>query len=471
MTTTADRTLLRGAIIITVDPSFPSEFEGDILIEGQVIKEIAPRIEVDEASTKVVDLAGRIVVPGFVDTHRHIWQTPFRYAGADWTIVQYAVAMWGLAGPAYEPEDQYIALRIGLAEALNAGVTQVYDWNHNVNTPDHADETVRAHRDSGARVVFGYGQGSPDWATFLDPAIGVSTPPPSEDIARVQNQYYSSANQLTTLALAARGPEVSPIEVVQLETEQARRLGLRQSIHIGNGSWAHIRPVKQMHDLGLLGDDITWVHGNGLYDEDLQLIADTGGKASCAPELESHMGHGPVAIKRFLDRGVRPALSVDTCTNVSGDMFAIMRAALAITRGDYQNAQIAEGVDPTKAALKTTDVIEFGTLRGAESNGLGDITGTLTPGKQADLVVISTDSPSMIPMNYAAGAVVMGANAGNVEHVLVAGRFVKKDFKLVDTDLVWLRTNAEAVRDRLFARVGGTRGGWLPSMEGADVSR
>jgi cytosine/adenosine deaminase-related metal-dependent hydrolase len=469
--TTATRRLLRGATIIAVDPAYPSEFEGDILIEDDTIAAIATHLDVDSASTEVIDLSGRIIVAGFVDTHRHIWQTPFRYAGADWTITQYAVAMWGLAGPAYDPEDLYIALRLGLAEALNAGVTQVFDWNHNINSPEHADETVRAHRDSGARVVFGYGQGSPDWNTFLDPAIGVSIPPPNEDIARVQSQYYSSSDQLTTLALAARGPEVSPIEVVAMESAQARRLGLRQSIHIGNGSWAHIRPVKQMHDLGLLDDTITWVHGNGLYDEDLQLIADSGGKASCAPELESHMGHGPVAIKRFLDRGVRPALSVDTCTNVSGDMFAIMRAALAITRGDYQNVQIAEGIDPTKAALRTNDVIEFATLRGAQSNGLDAITGTLSPGKKADLVVISTNSPSMIPLNYAAGAVVMGANAGDVEHVLVGGRFVKRDHRLVDTDIRWLRENAESVRDRLFARVGGTKGGWLPSMEGADVSR
>ncbi|MBL5973677.1 MAG: 5-methylthioadenosine deaminase [Candidatus Leucobacter sulfamidivorax] len=467
----AERTLLRGATIVAVDPNYPSEFVGDILIEGQVIKEIAPRIEVDPGAVRVVELEGRIITPGFVDTHRHIWQTPFRYAGADWTIVQYAVAMWGMAGPIYTPEDQYAALRLGLADALNAGVTQVYDWNHNVNTPDHADETVRAHRDSGARVVFGYGQGSPDWATFLDPEVGVSTPPPSDDIERILNQYYSSADQLTTLGLAARGPEVSPIEVVQLETAQARRLGLRQSIHIGNGSWAHIRPVRMMQNLGLLGEDITWIHGNGLYDEDLQLIADSGGKASCAPELESHMAHGPVAIRRFLDRGVRPSLSVDTCTNVSGDMFAIMRAALAMTRADYQNAEIAEGRDPSSAALKTSDVIEFATLRGAESNGLDQITGTLTPGKQADLVVIDTNAPNLLPLNYAAGAVVMGAHPGNVEHVLVAGRFVKRDFELVGIDGAWLRREADAVRDRLFERVGATRGGWIPGLGDADVSR
>src|SRR5207245_626095 len=257
---------------------------------------------------------------------------------------------------------------------------------------------------------------------------------PSEDIRRVRTQYYSSDDSLLTLALAARGPEVSPMAVVAAEAQQARELGLRSSIHIGNGAWAHIRPVKMMHDAGLLGDDITWVHCNTLSDQELELIASSGGTASIAPELELHMGHGHPAISRLLKVGIRPSLSVDTCTNVSGDLFAIMRATLSVARGDYNAAIINTGIMPTEVVLSTNDVLEFATLQGARANGLEGRAGSLSPGKEADIVVIDTDTPNLIPLNYGAGALVMGAHPGNVALVLVGGTLVKRASPLVGVD-------------------------------------
>ncbi len=442
-----------------------TQFTGDILMEHGVITEVSPRIPADAANCEIVDVTGKIVVPGFADTHRHIWQSPFRYVGADWLISHYAKAMWGTAGPVYTPDDLYMAIWLGLAEALNAGVTQVFDWNHNVNSPEHADATVSAHRDSGARVVFGYGQSSAVWREMLDPAVGTSRAMPSADLERVRSKYYSSDDGLLTLAMAARGPEVSPMDVVAAEAKQARSLGLRQSIHIGNGAWAHKQPVRLMAEQGLLGDDITWVHCNTLTDEQLQLIADSGGTASCATELEQHMGHGDPAINRLLAVGLRPSLSVDTCTNVSGDLFAVMRATLAAARA-ASNARVLEtGVMLTAVEIGACDVLEFGTLQGAAANGLGGKTGSIETGKRADLVVIAANSPNLMPITYAAGSVVMGAHPGNVDAVLVDGKFVKRDGVLVNIDSARLKTDSENLRDRLFAKIGVPVGPWIPSLD------
>lgn len=220
------RILLKGATVLTAEPGVADSSVKDILIEGTKIAALAPSIPVDKASCEVIDATDKIVCPGFVDTHRHLWQSPFRYFGADWLIAHYAKAMWGMAGPVYTPDDVYLSIRIGLADALNAGVTQVFDWNHNIITPEHADAAVRAHRNSGARVVFGYGQGTPVWAEMLNPAIGTSRAMPSGDLARVKKEYYSARDGLLTLALAARGPEVSPMDVVAAEARQAAELDL-----------------------------------------------------------------------------------------------------------------------------------------------------------------------------------------------------------------------------------------------------
>jgi cytosine/adenosine deaminase-related metal-dependent hydrolase len=459
----AQRKLLRGGTVIPVKGGdLPAEFVGDVLIEDGKIAAIAPRLDVAPEHAEVVDMTDHIVLPGFVDTHRHMWQSIFRYAGTDWVLADYANAMWRILGPIFEPEDTYLSLRVGLAEALNAGVTQVYDWNHNLNSPDHADAAVAAHRDSGARVVLGYGQSSQTWAQILDPAIGASVEPPSADIVRLRNQYYASDAQLLTLGMAARGPECSPMHIVEQEARLAAELGLRSCVHVGNGSWGHMGPIRMMLDAGCDGSTVTWVHCNSVSDSEFDLIRDTGGSVSSATELEQHMGHGHPAIERCIIRGIRPALSVDTCVNVSGDLFSIMRAALSSVRGDIHQRRIERGGDSESMPATTHDVLEFATLSGALANGLGDVTGTLEVGKQADIIAIDCLAPNLMPMTYAAGSVVMGAHPGNVAAVLVAGEFVKRDGKLVDIDLKDLAASAVATRDRLFDRVGAHVGGWMP---------
>ncbi|MTD54718.1 amidohydrolase family protein [Amycolatopsis pithecellobii] len=448
------KTLLRGGTVVPVDPAQAESAVCDVLVDNGVIAAMGPDIVVDPAACEVLDMNGRVLTPGFVDTHRHLWQSLFRYAGADWTIENYVRDMWGKLGPSYTAEDMYVALRIGLAEALDGGCTQIFDWNHNHLTPEHSDAAVAAHRDSGARSILGYGQSMTVLSEFLETGPGAGRTPPSDDIRRLREQYYPSDDQLTRLAMAARGGEVATEEVIAAEARQARELGLRTSIHVGNANWAKVGPVEKQRSAAGLTPDTTWVHCNSLSDRELALIAESGGTVSVAPELELHMAIGPIAIRRLLALGIRPSLSVDTCFNISGEMFSVMRAALSSVRGEVNAAAIASGSNPLSLPLSTRDVLRFATMEGARANGLLDRTGTLEVGKEADIVALDARSANLAPVSYPTGSVVMGANPGNVELVMVRGRIVKRDFALVDTDLDALADRARHCHDRLLTRIG-----------------
>ncbi|MFI1393001.1 amidohydrolase family protein [Streptomyces griseoaurantiacus] len=448
------KTLLRGAVVVPVDPALPESTTADILVENGRIARIAPGIDVDPADCDVMDLTGRILIPGLVDTHRHLWQSLFRYAGADWTIENYVHAMWGVIGPAFEPEDMYVALAVGLAEAVDAGCTQIFDWNHNHLTPEHSDAAVEAHRAAGLRSILGYGQSMTVLAEFLQKGPAGGTAMPSEDIRRLRDRYFSSDDQLTRLAMAARGGETASEAVIAAEARQARDLGIRTSIHAGNATWATVRPVLMQRRAAGLGPDITWVHCNALSDEELGLIADSGATASVSPELELHMAIGPVAIRRLLAVGVEPSLSVDTCLNIGGELFSVMRAALSSVRGEVNAERIADGTTPDTLPLSTRDVLRWATLEGARANGLDQETGTLTVGKRADIVALDARRPNLAPLSHPSGSVVMGANPSNVEMVMVDGKVLKRDFQLVNTDHVALAARAQARQHDMLDRLG-----------------
>lgn len=459
-----ERTILRGGTLITMDSAFPSEFKGDLLIEDGAIAAVAPRIETSDSSCRSYDMTNHIILPGMVDTHRHIWQTLFRYAGADWNLADYGNAMWRLAGPRQTPEDTYLAIRLGIAEALDAGVTQLFDWNHNLNSPEHADAAVAAHRSSGARMILGYGQSAQAWAQIAQSQTRSSIEPPSRDIFRLAAEYYSSDASLTTLALAARGPECSPLSIVADEQAIATELAIRTSVHVGNGRWGAMGPISKVRELGCLTEHITWVHCCSLADSELDLIADSGGSVSVAPELEQHMGHGRPAVRRCLDRGLPPSLSVDTCTNVSGDLFAVMRATLASARADRHARDQATGAELDASSPSVYEALQFATIRGAQANGLAHRTGSLTPGKDADVVAIDTLAPNLVPVVHAAASVVMGAHPGNVDLVFVRGQLVKAGGRILDLDLAALAAEARERSERLLHEVGGTTGGWRPPL-------
>jgi cytosine/adenosine deaminase-related metal-dependent hydrolase len=274
------------------------------------------------------------------------------------------------------------------------------------------------------------------------------------------------------MAFAARGPQFTTLDITADEFRRARDLGLRITLHVVDGVWGTTHPVVQLASRRLLGDDITYVHCNTLTDEDFRHIGDSGATASISPEVELQMGHGFLASLKLMEVGVRPSLSVDIVTSIAGDMFGAMRMLLAGTRAVVNDAALRERriVDPLP--LMSRDVLEFATVQGARACGLEAKTGSLTPGKEADIVLIDTDSLNLMPMNNPHGVVVECAHVGNVDTVIIAGRIVKRDKRLLGVDLQRMRARVDAARNTLFRRANvSSDGSWLPRLysEGADI--
>jgi len=456
-----DRTLIKNATIISVDPEIGDVLGGDILIEGAKIVEISKNIIAD--NVEVIDATNCIAIPGFVDTHRHTWEALLRNAGSDWSLAQYLTAVRVVMGENYTPDHMYIGNLLGALDSLDSGTTTLFDWSHNNNSPDHVDCAIQALRDSGIRAVFGYGNSNTEWNVPND------LPSNYEDIRRVRRDVLSSQDALVTMAIAPRGPQFTPIEITAKDFQVARELGLRISVHVGDGLWGMSRPVVDMQQHGLLGEDVTYVHCNTLADEEFKIIGDSGGHTSISPEIEMQMGHGMPPTLRMLEAGIRPSISSDVVTTTPCDFFNAMRHLISGTRLMVYQTAIANNklVDPLP--LSSRDALEFATLRGAAACGLDHKVGSLKPGKQADIVLVSTDYMNMIPINNPVSAVVEFANVGNIDTVMVAGEIKKRHGKLVGIDFASFRNKVDSARDSLFERAGvPTDGSWIvkPYTEG-----
>ncbi len=458
------RTLIRNATVISMDPAIGDFHDADILIDGRKIAAVQPNLGPVDAT--VIDGRGMIAIPGFIDTHRHTWQCMLRNAAADWSLPQYFGGVRGVMGELYTADDMYVANYIGALEALDAGVTTLYDWSHNNNTPEHADAAIKGLRDSGIRGVYGYGNANREWFPVSD------MPSHFADVARVRKQHFSSDDDMVTMAFAARGPQFATLDVTEQDFLKARELGLRITLHAGDGLWGLDHPIDQLNSRGLLAADTTYVHCCTLSDEEFKLIADTGGTASLSAEVELNMGHGNPATLGLLKHGCRPSISIDVCCSVGGDMFAQMRILMAATRGVVNAEALREHrlVDPLP--VTTRDILDFATLQGARTCGIAHKTGSLTPGKEADIVLLDTNALNMFPINNPIGAVVNDAHTGNIDTVFVGGRIMKRHGKLVHVDVRALRSRMETACDGLFARAGVPRDGtWLPTpyVRGTDA--
>jgi cytosine/adenosine deaminase-related metal-dependent hydrolase len=419
-----------------MDPAVGVVRRGDILVEdGRIAAVTATDDQVDVAGVEVVDVAGKIVMPGFVDTHRHTWQTAFRGLGADWTFDQYRVAMHGTLRPHYRPEDVYLGNLLGRIEALASGVTTMLDWFHCADRPENADAAVAALREAPGRFVFCYGAG----------ARGETDVRP--EITRVRAQLPDDA-----MALGLRGPHATDMDTTAADVVLARELGLRVSVHLHTRAdgGRDLRRIAAMHDRGLLDECTTVVHANGVSDDQVAMLADDGSSVSISPDVELKMGFGWPMTGRLLAAGIRPSLSVDDCPSVSGDMFSAMRTALAVQRG-------------LDGGLAARDVLALATVNGARSCGLDTRTGSITVGKDADLVVLDADDPSIFPVADAAGSVVAAGHPGLVDSVFVAGTAVKRSGRLLGADLPALRGRLLESRDRIAAAAGvPVDGSWTP---------
>ena len=431
------RTLIRGGTVLTLDPALGDFPTGDVLIEGDRIVAVGPGLTNGDA--EVIDAAGMIVMPGFVDSHRHIWEGLLRNIGTDVPLEGrsgYISFVLHKLAPAFRPEDAYVGDLVSALGAIDAGITTLLDWSHIQGSPAHTDAVIQALRDSGLRAVFAYG--FPWWGKWEERQ-------PSWFV-RAATEHFSTTDQLLTLALAAPGPEFTDFEVSRDHWKLARETGARITTHVGVGSYGQDAKMQEMGEAGLLGPDTTYIHCTTLNDTEIQMIVDTGGTVSLASPVEMMMGHGMPPIQKFLDRGLLPSLSVDVETNVPSDMFNQMRSVVALQR--------ASATADDKPFMQAMEVLACATIEGARANGLDSKVGTLTPGKQADLIVLRTDRMNVTPLNDAATAVVTGMDTGNVDTVLIAGRLMKRHGELLHVDWPSVRRMAAESRDFVVAKSG-----------------
>lgn len=452
------RTLIRGGTLITMDPTL-GDLVGDILIEDDRIARIAASIDLEPGMTEI-DASRHIIVPGFIDTHRHLYQTALRGLSANWSLIQYCVAMFGTLGTAFTPRDMYLGNYLGSLDALDAGVTTVFDWSHNQLSPEHTDRLVEGLHDAGIRATFGYGNSMEQWVECLAPPYRSTAPTPEGEVRRLHAELAS--HPLITLGLAARGPDLSVMEVVEADWRLARELGIRINAHVGQGIFPGRPAVTPLHEAGMLGDDLTFGHCNLLSDDEMKMMADAGVTATVTPEDECSMGHGFPPILRLVKAGVATNIGVDTCIIVGGDQFTAMRFALAVPRAIDNAVTLDQGENPWDLHLIARDALEMATIQGARALGLADTLGSLTEGKQADLVLIRTDDVSMTPVLDPVAAVVNHAGRSVVDHVFVAGTQVKKDGRLVaaGTDALVDEMNGAA---QAILKRAGVEVGWVPS--------
>lgn len=437
------RILIRGARILSQDPA-TGNIDGDVLIDNGIIAAVGGNLEAEGAT--IIDGTDRAVLPGFIDSHRHTWQGAVRQTGIGWDFPAYRQHIQLTWGPEYTPEDVYIGNLLGALGAIDAGITTIRDESHIQNSPEHTNQAVKGLRDSGIRAAFAYGWPSIDSNKWM--LRGDATHP--EDIRRVRSDLLPDDNALVTLQAMLRGPELSTPEVSAYDLGLARELGLRSSLHVGNGPWGPMfRGIGTLGEAGLLGPDLLFIHCCTSDDDELRMLVDSGGTASVAAAIEAVMpGLGAPATSRLLKFGIRPSFSIDTEATVAGDMFNVMRAAIAAHGMGITLNPTEYGDLPS---FTPADLLEFATLQGARATGIDDRTGSITVGKAADLIVIKLDDFTTIPNNDIEASIVGAGHPGAVETVLIAGKIVKWNGALTHPELASIRAAAEQSRDRILS--------------------
>jgi cytosine/adenosine deaminase-related metal-dependent hydrolase len=446
----SDRVLLHGGYVLSMDETLGELSGGDVLIEDGAIAAVQQRVDAPDA--ELLDVSGHVVMPGFVDTHRHTWQAPFRGVCADWTLEEYFRGIRMSISPNCSAEDVYAGNLVGSLEALEAGVTTILDFSHCNNTPEHADAALQGLRDAGIRAMFAYGYYPAPTAEpgFADHDQRLA------DARRIREQQLASDEGLVTMGVALTEVGLLPFEQTIAEARSARELEIPSVLHTGC-SWGSslTEGIAELDHHGLLAPEQVHVHCNTLDERDLRRLAERACKISSSPETELQMGMGHPVIRRALELGMRPSLSCDVASSNSGDMFSQMRIGLQFERCMRNDAFNARNQLPEPLDLRVRDALRWGTANGAYAMGLERRIGSLTPGKQADVIVIGGRRLNIVPMADPVGCLVAQANPANVQHVLVAGRFVKRDGELVGQDIAraidLARSSCERVLDAVTA--------------------
>lgn len=435
--------LIRGGHVLSMDPAVGDFAGGDVLISGKRIEAVGPRLEAGDAA--VVDATDMIVIPGFIDTHHHQFETALRGFLADCILVNdgqphsvynYYEHMLQKFSVVYRPQDVYINELFGSLSQIDAGVTTVMDVSQIHHSPEHSDAVVQALRDAGRRAVFGYFEGWGDRAKY------------PEDARRLRERHFSSDDQLLSMVM---GGEIY-IPGYEKAWAIGRELGLPVALHVV-GTFGMRPTFDELAKSGQFGPDNIFIHMTGMSDLAWKAAADAGSHVSLSVPIEMTMRHGMPPIQKALDLGMQPSLSTDVECTMTADPFTQMRSAMTLQRA-FVNEEALGGRADCAAMVTSRDVLRFATLEGAKGLKLDRKTGSLTPGKEADIVLLDASAINVAPLNHATGAVVTLMERSNVDTVMVAGKIRKWRGELVDVDLPRLRAELEASRDYLFEASG-----------------
>ena len=442
--------VLRGGTVLTLDAGKTVLTGGDVLVVGSQIEAVGQNLDVPEGTIEI-DARDGIVMPGMIDTHRHMWQTAMRGYGADWTLTQYFVWYYLQHGKAFRPEDIHAGNVLSAIEALDAGVTTSVDWSHGLQTVDHADAAVDALESVPGRFVLAYGniQAGPwEW----------SAAPEFRDF--VSRRFTGSDMLGFQMAFDVTGDPTFPEKAA---FEVARELNAPVTTHAGVWGATNDDGIRLMYENGFMDDRTIYVHAATLTADSYNRIAATGGNVSLASESEQTCGQGYPPSWALRSHEINVSLSMDTPVWMSGDLFTAMRATVGSDRAREHLEAHAKGETVTHVHLRAERAVEWATLGGARALGLGDRLGSIEPGKLADLVLIKNDaSPVMFPLLNPFGHVVYQAQRGDVHTVIVNGRVVKHDHALIGIDLPAVRREVESTVEHLRSELGEEA--WIAGM-------
>ena len=467
------RYVIRGGSVMSMDPHVGDFPRADVLVEGKKILAVGPNLHVGGAAE--IDARGRIVMPGFIDTHHHQFETALRSFLADGVLINdgsgspsgsttYFEFILLKFAPVYRPQDVYINELFGGLSQLDDGVTTVHDVSQIHHSPQHSDAAIKALFDTGRRAAFGYFESA--GANILGTNPGNQYP---QDATRIKSQWFSSSDQLVHMIMGGE------VYLGDATTQQSwtigRNLGLQIAAHIL--SPFGIRPIMDalasgmggsQHNIGI-GPDNLFIHMTGMSDPAWQRVKDVGAQVSIAFPIEMNMRHGMPPILKMQSLGMEPSLSVDVECTMTADFFTQMRVAMNLQRALVNQMILEQGNFyppnqwPTPAPslpplLTTRDVLRYGTMNGAKALRLDNKVGSLTPGKEADIIILDATRINVAPLNQVPGAVVSLMDRTNVETVIVAGKVRKWKGQLLDVDLPRLRQQLEASRDFIFNAAG-----------------
>lgn len=443
--------LIKGGCIVTMDAQLGELPRGDVLVADGRIAAIAPALAPPDGA-EVIDAAGMIVMPGLVNGHLHTWQSALRGIAADWTVAHYMQAMHRGLATLFRPEDIYIANLLGALNQINAGTTTLVDWCHNNPTAEHTDAAIEGLAESGIRAVFLHGSPKPN------PKPGQKhfseLPMPRAEIERLRKGRLA-ADGLLTLGLAILGPYYSVWEVTRHDVALANELDLLCSMHVGGGIPMTPDGFERLAAEGLIHGNFNVVHGNDIAPEMIARIVGRGGTFTTTAEIELQMGYGDPLTGRLHALNSPMSIGTDVEPASRGDMFTAMRVTLQHERNRTITATLAEtGSRSEKMPLSCRHALAWTTANGAKVAGLGDRTGSLTVGKAADIVLLAANDITMFPVRDAVGSIVMQGGVATVDTVLIAGKVMKRNGRLLYSRLA---EKMEALRrsgDRILTQFG-----------------